>query len=448
MPIQPSKHLQSLPPYAFKEINDKVAALKAMHECGEATPSGERALMPIDFGVGDPSEPTPSFIIEGLEAAGRKHAASGYPSYIGSREFRQAAADYMQRRFGVSLDPETEISSNIGSKEAIFNFPEAFINPGDIVICPSPGYPPMKTGTIFAEGEPYFVPLLEKNGFMVDYASVPEDVARRTKIIWINYPNSPTGAVATHEYYMGLIKWAREHDIIIAADEGCYIDIYFGGDAAGDKGLSDVPISIFQTADLNALGREGIVAFYSMSKRNNMTGYRVGFVAGGKDMMDIFKKLKTNIDSGTPWIMQEAAILALKNDEHVAKMRSLYEQKADILIEGLRSIGLEAKKPAATFYIWQKIPAGMTDVEFAKKLLDPQIAIVVTPGSLISDECEVSGGGDDDGGSDDPMEYMGEGGGVHKINPGAGYVRFALMPTMEELKEAVKRLNVNHATFR
>lgn len=398
MKISPSKRLQSLPAYAFKEINDKVAELKTLAEAG-------KARQPIDFGVGDPSEPTPDFVINGLMAAGKKHATSGYPSYIGMSEFRQTAANYMQRRFNVTLNPETEISSNIGSKEAIFNFPEGFINPGDIVICPSPGYPPMKTGTVFAEGIPYFVPLLEEKNFMLDYESIPADVSEQAKIIWINYPNSPTGAVASHEYYRGLIEWARKNNIIIAADEGCYIDIYF----------DEPPVSILQTADKFGLGRDGIITFYSLSKRNNMTGYRVGFVAGGKDVVDVFKKLKTNIDSGTPNIMQEAAILALNDDEHVAKMRALYEQKADVLIEGLNAIGLEAKKPAATFYIWQKVPAGMSDVDFAKKLLDPEIAIVVTPGSLISDECE-------------------------GINPGAGYVRFALMPTMDEIKEAVGRM--------
>lgn len=400
MNIKLSKRLQSLPAYAFKEINDKVEVLKKLAAEG-------KAVAPIDFGVGDPSEPTPDFVIESLVEAGRKHAKTGYPSYIGSVEFRRAAADYMKRRFGVVLDPEREISSNIGSKEAIFNFPEAFIEPGDVVICPSPGYPPMKTGTIFAEGEPFFVPLLEGNGFLVDYAAIPEEVAARAKIIWINYPNSPTGAVASREYYAGLIAWARKHEIIIAADEGCYIDIY----------LSDVvPISILQAAKELGLGYDGIVTFYSLSKRNNMTGYRVGFVAGDSAILDIFKRLKTNIDSGTPSVMQEAAIRALGDDKHVAEMRELYRQKAEILIEGLRKIGMECQMPEGTFYIWQKVPSGMTDVDFAKKLLEPEIGIVVTPGSLISDECE---GG---------------------VNPGSGYVRFALMPTLAEVNEAVSRL--------
>lgn len=400
MQIQISERLKKLPAYAFKEINDKVAALRA---------SGVAA---IDFGVGDPSEPTPDFVIESLCEAGKKHATSGYPSYIGSGEFRQAAAAYMRRRFGVELDPETEISSNIGSKEAVFNFPEGFINPGDLVIVPSPGYPPMKTGTWFAEGEVYFVPLLEKNGFLLDFEAIPSEVARRAKIIWINYPNSPTGAVADRGYYERLIAWAHKHEIIIAADEGCYIDIYRTESEGG--GPVQAPISILEVA------REGVIAFYSMSKRNNMTGYRAGFLCGDAAVIEVFKKLKTNIDSGTPSVMQEAAIIALNDDEHVAKMREVYEEKLNILLPALESVGCGVRRPEATFYVWARVPSGMSDVEFATKLLDPSIGIVVTPGSLISDECELADG--------------------TRVNPGAGYVRFALMPTLEEVKDAVERL--------
>lgn len=393
MNIQPSDKLKNLAPYAFKEINDKVEALR------------KQGITPIDFGVGDPTEPTPDFVIEGLAEAGRKHARTGYPNYAGSLDFRKAAARYMKRRFGITLDPEREISSNIGSKEAIFNFPEGFINPGDTVIIPSPGYPPMKTGTVFAGGEPYFVPLLEKNNFLIDYEAIPAEVCKRAKIIWLNYPNSPTGAIASREYYEGLVVWARKHSIIIAADEGCYIDIYFG----------EKPISILEVA------REGVITFYSLSKRNNMTGYRSGFVAGDGAIIDIFKKLKTNIDSGTPNVIQEVAIKALDDDDHSAQMRKLYEEKREILIAALKKLGLETKNSEATFYIWQKVPGTVSggvgaDIEFAKKLLDPSIAIVVTPGSLISDECE---GG---------------------INPGKGYVRFALVPAVSEIREAAERL--------
>lgn len=386
MDIKPSKRLESLPPYAFAEIDKQAQALRA------------QGVIPIDFGVGDPSEPTPDYIAECLTPSARAHATSGYPSYIGSSEFRHAAAEYMLRRFGVTLNPDTEIASNGGSKEAIFNFPEAIVEPGDIVLCPSPGYPPMKTGTIFAEGVPYFVPLLEKNGFLIDYEAIPKDIASKAKMLWLNYPNSPTGAVASREYYAGLIEWAHRNNIIIAADEGCYIDVYF----------DNKPSSILE------VDREGIIAFYSLSKRNNMTGYRVGFVCGDERLMKIFKRLKTNVDSGVPHIIQDAAIVALADEAHAESMRRLYKEKRDILLPALRSIGLETTEAGATFYVWQKVPG--SDVEFAKKLLDPSIAIVVTPGSLISDVCE---GG---------------------MNPGEGYVRFALVPPIEQIHEAAKRL--------
>ena len=386
MNIGMSKRLSSLPLYAFAEIGKKVEELKA------------QGITPIDFGVGDPSEATPDFVIERVASSARIHAKSGYPSYIGSLEFRNAAADYMRRRFGVALDAEREISSNIGSKEAIFNFPKGFIDPGDIVICPSPGYPPFKTGTIFAEGKPYYVPLLKENGFLIDYEKIPKDISEKAKIIWLNYPNSPTGAIASREYYKGLIDWAHRHDIIIAADEGCYIDIYF----------DEKPPSILE------VDREGIIAFYSLSKRNNMTGYRVGFVCGDENIVNIFKRLKTNIDSGVPNVMQDAGIAALNDDAHVEKMRASYREKRDLLLPALQKIGLEGDS-AAPFYLWQKVPG--SDIEFAKKLLDPSLGIIVTPGSLISDVCE---GG---------------------VNPGAGYVRFALMPSLEEVRVAAGKLS-------
>src|SRR3989344_5848066 len=323
MVIKPSWRLGSLPPYAFAEIDKKVAALRST------------GVDVIDFGVGDPTESAPSFVIDNLTDFGKKHATSGYPSYVGSDTLRAAAAAYMRRRFEVDLDLEREICADIGSKEAVFNFPEGFVEPGDIVICPSPGYPPMKTGTIFAEGTPYFVPLLEEKGFLIDYASISEEIARRAKIIWINYPNSPTGAIATREYYTGLTKWARERSIIVASDEGCYIDIYFG----------EPPPSILEVA------REGVIAFYSLSKRNNMTGYRVGFVCGDERIVLIFKRLKTNIDSGVPNIIQDAAIAALDDDAHVESMRQLYRKKRDVLLPALREAGFEPTEPAATFYV-------------------------------------------------------------------------------------------------
>lgn len=387
MDITSSKRLASLPPYPFAGIDQMAETLRM------------KGIKPIDFGAGDPSEPTPDLIIDRVASAAQEHAATGYPSYIGSWAFRTAAADYMKRRFGVVLDPDTEIASSAGSKEAIFNFPEGFIDPSDIVICPSPGYPPFKTGTIFAEGIPYFVPLHEKNDFLIDYEAIPAEVAKKAKVIWLNYPNSPTGAVATREYYKGLVDWAQRNNIIVASDEGCYIDIYFG----------EPPPSVLEVA------REGIVAFYSLSKRSHMTGYRVGFVCGDERIIGIFKRLKTNIDSGVANIIQEAGIAALADDTHPTRMRDLYRKKRDILTNALRAMGFDPKEPEATFYVWLNVRG--SDVEFAKNLLEPVFGIIVTPGSLISERCA-------DG-----------------SNPGEGYVRFALMPPIPDIEEAVRRLH-------
>jgi len=388
MDITASDKLNKLGNYAFDEVNKIVAKLK------------EEGVTPIDFGVGDPSSPAPEFVRNAVKEALDTYASSGYPSYIGQLKYRQTISKWMNERFGITMDPNTEICSTVGSKEAVFNFPQAFINNDDIVILPNPGYPPMKNGTIFAGGIPYFVSLKEENNFLLDYKKIPEDIAKKAKIIWINYPNSPTGVCATHEYYEGLIEWAQKYNIIIAADEGCYIDIYF------DK----KPISILE------LTKTGIITFYSMSKRNNMTGYRVGWVAGDKDIIEKFKKLKTNIDSGTPDFVQAGAIAALLDEDHAKVMRKEYEEKRNIMLEAFKTAGWQTPKSEATFYLWLKTPQGLNSLEFAKELLSKELAVVVTPGAWISDI-------DSDG-----------------FNPGDNYVRFALVPPLDQVKIAAERI--------
>lgn len=382
MEIKYSDRISKASAYAFAEIDKKATQLK------------EQGIDVIDFGVGDPKSPTPESVINGLSKYGEKRKTSGYPSYIGCMDYREACAKHMVENFGVTLDPKTEISSTIGSKEAIFNFPMGFINPGDIVICPTPGYPVYKTGTEFIGGVPYLVPILEENNYLIDFKKIPEEIAKKAKIIWTNYPNSPTGAVAPLKWLKEFCDWAEKYNIIIAADEGCYIDLYFG----------EKPHSILEVK------KEGIITFYSLSKRSNMTGYRVGFVAGDERIISGFRKVKTNIDSGTPTFIQDVASTALLNRSHTESMRKEYEVKRNILIPALESLGLEKTTSISTFYIWQKTPKHMSDVEFAHKLIDG--GIVVTPGSMISDATE-------DG-----------------INPGEGFVRFALVPTIEEVKKA------------
>jgi len=388
MKINGSDKLNKLGGYAFDEVNKIVDKLK------------QEGITPIDFGVGDPSSETPKFVRKTVKKSLDTHAKTGYPSYVGQKEYRKTIAKWMNNHFGITLDPETEICSTIGSKEAVFHFPLAFINPEDIVILPNPGYPPMKTGTIFAGGIPYFTSLKEENNFLLDYESIPEDIANKAKIIWINYPNSPTGACATREYYEGLIDWAHKHNIIIAADEGCYVEIYF------DK----KPISILE------LTKEGIITFYSLSKRNNMTGYRVGWVAGDKEIINKFKKLKTNIDSGTPNFIQAGAISALGDEKHAQKMRDEYKGKREIMLEAFKVAGWNDCKSEATFYLWLMTPKRKDSVKFAKELLNKELAIVVTPGAWISDV-------DNEG-----------------INPGENYVRFALVPPLKDVKIAAERI--------
>jgi len=388
MEIAESENLNKIGGYAFDEVNKLVAKLK------------EEGINPIDFGVGDPTAETPEFIRNKVKEAIDIYTTSGYPSYIGEIEYRKQIVKWMNKRFGININPDKEICSTVGSKEAVFHFPQAFINKNDIVILPNPGYPPMKTGTIFAGAIPYFISLIEENNFLLDYKSIPEDIANKAKIIWINYPNSPTGACATREYYEGLIAWAHENNIIIAADEGCYIDTYF------DK----KPISILE------LDKEGIITFYSLSKRNNMTGYRIGWVAGDEKIIEKFKKLKTNIDSGTPDFIQAGAIVALEDESHAEQMRNEYKEKRNIMLEAFKEIGLPNCKSEATFYLWQKAPQNMNSVEFAKELLSKELAIVVTPGAWISDI-------DKDG-----------------FNPGDKYVRFALVPPLEDVKIAAEKI--------
>ena len=306
----------------------------------------------------------------------------------------------MNKRFSLSLDPATEISATIGSKEAVFNFAEGFVNPGDYVIIPTPGYPPYARGTLFAEGTPFFIPLLPENNFLPDLKSIPEDVCKKAKLMWINYPNSPSGANASMDFLKEVAAFGEKNNIIIVSDEA-YIDIYYG----------EPPHSMLEVST------DGVVAIHSMSKRSAMTCYRIGWIAGDSRVVDIFKKVKTNIDSGTPTFIQDGAIAGLNDETHVQIMRDEYKIKRDILVKALTSIGLPDCTPDATIYIWQKVPEGMTSIDFAVKLLDPNIAIVATPGEWISDK-----------------SYDGH-------NPGEGFVRFALVPSIEQTEEAARRIS-------
>lgn len=386
MQIKPAIRVEAIGGYAFADVDKIVESLK------------EEGIEPIDFGVGDPTLPTPKLIRDACKEGIEKRKSSGYPSYTGEKDYRETIAWWSKKRFGIELDPDTEIMSTIGSKEAIFNFPEAFINPGEYVLTPNPGYPPWSRGTHFAEGKTYYLNLLPENNFLPDLDSIPGEILKKSRILWINYPNNPTTAFPTEEFYKKVLEFGEEHNIIIASDES-YTENYY----------ETPPLSILQ------LKKEGVVVFQSLSKRSNMTCYRVGWVAGDKRILDVYKKVKPNIDSGTATFIQDAAIAALKDESHVEELRKDYRKKRDLIVDTLTSIGLEECKPQGTIYIWQKVPKGYSSLEFAKKLLDREVAIVTTPGSWLSEE-------------------------AHGVNPGEGYIRFALVPPMEKVEEAAERL--------
>ena len=382
-----SHRIRQTAPYAFAEVDKKVSELKA------------KGVQVIDFGVGDPLDPPPDFVIEALKSAAHKRSQSGYPSYIGDPSFRQAAADYLQRQYGVDCDPQTEITSTIGSKEAVMHFPLAFLEAGDLAICPTPGYPPYKIGTRYAGAEPYFTSLRAENDFLIDFQSIPKEVCQRAKIIWTNYPNSPTGALAPESWLCDLVAWAQEHEIIIAADEGCYHEIYF--DETRPKSILEVT-------------KSGVVAFYSLSKTFNMTGYRVGFAAGDASLISAFRQIKTQIDSGTPTFIQDAASVALQDSDFPRKNRDQYTQKRQLMGEILESTGLPPCPSESTFYLWQPAPEGLDGAALAEAFLSE--GIVVTPGGWISD-----------------LDAEG-------INVGEQYVRLALMPSLEQIQAVKERL--------
>ncbi len=385
--MKPARRIETLAGYPFGIIDEKVGELKKI------------GADPIDFGVGDPTIPTPKLIRDALCEGVEKYADSGYPSYSGAPFFREAVAEWNYRRFGVRLDPNTEVCATIGSKEAIFNFHEGLVNPGDIVLAPTPGYPPYGRGTMFAEGTPWYYPISPENGFLPDLNAIPSDVLKRAKLIWVNYPNSPTGALAPDKFFVGLIEFAARHDIVIASDEA-YTEIYFGAR----------PKSILEYS------RDNIIVFQSLSKRSAMTGWRIGWTAGDSRLISLFRKVKTNIDSGTPTFIQHAAVVALSDETHVEEMRSEYAIKRDIICSAFADCGLPKCLPDAAIYVWQRVPNGMDCEQFAQKLLSPEIAIVGTPGAWLGEKplaCE---------------------------HPGRNYVRFALVPSVKRCKEAADRI--------
>lgn len=353
MEIKYSSKITKLPPYLFAEI-DKIK---------EQIKSQGKEI--ISLGIGDPDRPTPQIIIDTLKKYSELNENHHYPSYEGLFELRNEISKWFYKRYNIKLNPETEILSLIGSKEGIGHLPFAFVEPGDIVLVPDPAYPVYRSGTIFAEAIPYFIPLLEENNFLPDLESIPASIRDKAKLIFLNYPNNPTSAIATQEFFEKVVEFAQKYNIIVAHD-AAYNEIYF----------EKPPVSFLQIEGAKDVGIE----FHSFSKTYNMTGWRIGFVAGNEKIIKGLGSIKSNLDSGIFQPIQYAAIEALKNYDNISEEnRNLYKKRLNLALKYLDKLGWRYYKPEATFYIWIKCIDGYDSKRMAQRLLQEQ-GIVVTPG--------------------------------------------------------------------
>ncbi len=362
MEIKWAKRIEQLPPYLFAEIDRKKNELI------------KKGVDVIDLGVGDPDIPTPDFIINALKKAAEDPSNHTYPSYIGMMAFREAASEWYKKRFNVNLDPATEVVALIGSKEGIAHTPLAFLDPGDVALVPDPGYPVYPVATTFAGGTPYSMPLLKENGFLPDLDSIPADVIKKARLMFINYPNNPTTACADVGFFKEVVDFASKNDILVCHD-AAYTEIAFDG---------YVPPSFLEVDGAMDVGLE----FHSLSKTFSMTGWRIAFAAGNSRAVAGLGKVKTNIDSGAFQAVQVAGIEALNNYElGLEDRKKVYQNRIDLFCKCLDEVGLDYTKPKATFYVWFDVPKGFTSSEFAAKMLE-EAGIVVTPGNGFGDAGE------------------------------------------------------------
>ncbi len=352
-----AKRIQSIPPYLFARIEKKIE---------EAREQGKDV---ISLGIGDPDCPTPNFIID--EMAKRIYDAENhqYPSSVGMLSFRKAVADWYGKRFKVELDPKTEVCTLIGSKEGIANINYCFVDPGDVNLVTDPGYPVYGIGTMLAGGESFLLPLKEENGFLPDFDIIPDAVADKAKILWLNYPNNPTGAIAGLDFFEEAVAFAKKHDILICHDNP-YSEMTYDGYVASSilsiSGAKDVAIE-----------------FNSLSKPYNMTGWRLGYVVGNAKAVGVLARYKSNVDSGAFQAVQYASIAGLTDPrgiENIEKMKRIYEARRNILVGGLNEVGWKLPMPKATFYVWAPVPKGYDSASFTEKLLE-EAGVIVTPGN-------------------------------------------------------------------
>ena len=375
--------LQLLPPYVFAELDRmKQEQIKL-------------GVDVISLGIGDPDLPTPAHIIEALGAAAADPANHQYPSYEGMPSFRKAAADWYRSRFRVTLDPATEVLTLIGSKEGIGHLPLAFVNPGDTVLVPDPAYPVYQSGTLFAGGIPYPLPLTPERAFLPDLRAIPAEILTKARILWLNYPNNPTGAVAPREFLAEAVAFARRHRIILAHDAP-YSEIAFDGYR---------PLSILEIPG----AKDVAIEFHSLSKTYNMTGWRLGFAVGSSEILAGLGRVKTNVDSGVFQAVQYAGITAMSGSQQcVADNCRIWQERRDVLVGGLREMGFAVESPKATFYLWIPVPRGFTSSSFTAELIR-KAGVVLTPGSGFG-------------------------------AAGEGFVRAAFTVGVERIREAVQRI--------
>ena len=386
-----AKRIKELPPYLFARIEKKIAEKK------------EQGVDIISLGIGDPDRPTPKVIIDKLAETAQNPANHRYPSSAGMLSFRKAVTDYYKKRHNVQLDPKTEVVSLIGSKEGIGHISLCYVDPGDVNLVPEPGYPVYGIGTLLAGGTSFIMPLMEENNFLPDLDKIPADIADKAKLMFINYPNNPTGAVADINFFNKVVSFAKKHNIIVCHD-AAYTEVYYDD--------QDKPISFLEAEGALDVGIE----FGSLSKPFNMTGWRIGYAAGRKDVIEALTTIKSNIDSGVFQAVQEAAVTGLENAESLIRENQIvYKERRDEAISSMKELGWEIEAPRGSFYIWAKVPKGYDSSTFAEEILE-KTGVIITPG-------------------------LGYG------QAGEGYFRISLTVDQKRMKEAFERIKKEFGKF-
>jgi LL-diaminopimelate aminotransferase len=383
--MRPSERLKGIPPYMFAELSRKVEAKRAA------------GVDIISLGIGDPDRPTPALVVEAMQEAVTEPETHQYPSNLGRADFRRAVSDFYARRFDVELDPETQVMAAIGAKECIFNLNLAFLDPGDVALAADPGYPVYSSGPVLAGGKPVLMPLVPERGFIPDFDAIDEEALRRARLMFLNYPNNPTGAVAPEGFFERVVQFAREHDVLVVHDSS-YSELTYDGYRApsflGTPGAGEVGVEVF-----------------SWSKGYNMTGWRCAAIVGNAEAISAYWQLKSNVDSGLFEAVQLAGIAALSPDAdaEVASMVELYRRRRDLVCDALRTIGVEVRRPRGTIYVWAPVPAGFESAAAYCEHVLEEVGVVLSPG------------------------------GAYGPN-GEGFFRISLTTPDERLLEAVQRL--------